>query len=331
MANVGWGHGSSPETGTGILQALFAYVSLGGQLYGARRWLENPLTLTHVRWQAPSRMTVDAYRDPTRDGALSAVERDVWIQLALTFPPVPPTPPGGEPPWIPLAVDPAQAAAWVQVLRRAQTRRSLPQTPHALPPTAPPRLPDVAAVQSDPWGIETTRLLRAEEQHAVLRPIPTRTPPPLVGATPPVAPGSSLPPPDWRSESGTWQGTWQRDAGNAPEVVSLPCIEVELPSLLDGQVGAAYRADFARDVAVYFARAVRRLPQVSEMRGWMRGDRLVLAARAVVGVGNRPPMRAENDMMLGMLEEALAPLTLPYVSLGFADPAEWIQGAPLPE
>ena len=101
--------------------------------------------------------------------------------------------------------------------------------------------------------------------------------------------------------------------------------------MLDGWAGAAYRADFARDVAVHFARAVRQLPQVSEMRGWMRGDRLVLAARAVVGVGNRPPMRAENDMMLGMLEESLAPLTLPYVSLGFADPAEWIQGALLPE
>src|SRR5260370_22313789 len=139
MANVGWGHGSLAETDTGILQALFAYVSQGGQLYGARRWPENPLTLTHVRWQAPSSMTVDAYRDPTRDAALSAVERDVWIQLALTFPPVPPTPPGAEPPWMVLAVDPAKAAAWVQALRRAQIRRSLPQTPPPPPPAPLPR------------------------------------------------------------------------------------------------------------------------------------------------------------------------------------------------
>ena len=111
----------------------------------------------------------------------------------------------------------------------------------------------------------------------------------------------------------------------------MPCIEVELPALLDGQMGAAYRADFARDIAVHFARAVRKLPQVREMRGWMRGDRLVLAARSVVASGNRGPSEFENDSMVRLLQEAVLQETLPYVHLGFADPAEWIHGAPLPE
>ena len=87
MANVGWGSGGPAESDTGILQALLAFVSQGGQLFGARRWTENPLTLTHVRWQGPSSMTVDAFRDPLRDTSLSAEERDVWIELALDLSP----------------------------------------------------------------------------------------------------------------------------------------------------------------------------------------------------------------------------------------------------
>ncbi len=111
----------------------------------------------------------------------------------------------------------------------------------------------------------------------------------------------------------------------------LPCIEVELPSLIEGQAGTAYRADFARDVAVHFGRAARSLPQVREVRGWMRGDRLILAARAVVGLGNRAPTSNENDGVTRALAQALAERTLPYTRLGFADPAEWMHGAPLPE
>ena len=43
MADGGWGHGS--PVGTGIYQVLQADVTQGGQLYAARRWAENPLTL----------------------------------------------------------------------------------------------------------------------------------------------------------------------------------------------------------------------------------------------------------------------------------------------
>ena len=168
---------------------------------------------------------------------------------------------------------------------------------------------------------------------------PVATPPQMPPSLPdapfqPAAAGgpfSPLPPP---SQPGQWASEWQRDAPtmpNMPEVVVLSCIEVELPSLLDGQVGAAYRADFAGDVARHFGQAARMIPQVRETRGWMRGDRLVLAARAVVGMGNRGATRAEGEWMLDLLREALSQRTLPYTHLGFADPAEWIHGAPLPE
>src|SRR5258708_25623681 len=139
-----------------------------------------------------------------------------------------------------LGVDPAKAAAWVQALRRAQIRRSLPETPTPPPPTSWPRLPAVAPSPSGAWGIETTQL-----PSAIGRPISPQTPPPLGGVTPPVPPGSNSPSSDWRSEPGTWQGNWQRDTANTPEVGGLPYIEVDLPSLLDGQAGAAQLADRA--------------------------------------------------------------------------------------
>src|SRR5262249_6773504 len=140
-----------------------------------------------------------------------------------------------------------------------------------------------------------------------------------------------LPPP---SQPGQWASEWQRDAPtmpNMPEVVVLSCIEVELPSLLDGQVGAAYRADFAGDVARHFGQAARMIPQVRERCGGMRGARLAMAARAVGRMGSRGARRAEGEWMLNLRREPLSQRTLPYSPLGSADPAEWIHGAPLPE
>jgi hypothetical protein len=130
-------------------------------------------------------------------------------------------------------------------------------------------------------------------------------------------------------ESRQWTNSWR--GGEASEVVVLPCVEVELPPLLDGVATADYRRDFSRDVAMHFARAARSIQQVREVRGWMRADRLVLAARLVVGTGNRPPTRPEMDGAARALAEVLGQRTLPYAQLGFADPGEWVQGAPLPE
>lgn len=86
MADVRWGQGSSAETDTGILEVLLAFVAQGGQLYGARRWEENPLTLTHVRWQGLSGGLLDAFRQPGSTVSGDDVESNVWIQLALNFP-----------------------------------------------------------------------------------------------------------------------------------------------------------------------------------------------------------------------------------------------------
>jgi hypothetical protein len=335
MASIGWGHGGPAESDTGILQALLAFVSQGGHLFGARRWAENPLTLTHVRWHGPTNMTFDAVRDPLHDISLGDEERDVWIQLALTFPPVPPTQPGEEPPWMPLRVETEKAAQWAQSVRQARERARPPVYSgpmHASRPRTPAVQPSV-----DPGRTaETTKMPRADEPRSQAqtpyglpsRPVP---PSPLPPQSRPYSQSEygygSMP----RSEPSQWTGSWQQAAADQPEVTVLPCIEVELPILLEGQMGAAYRADFARDIAVHFARAVRTLPQVREMRGWMRGDRLVLAARAVVASGNRGPSDIENDGMARLLQEAVLPETLPYVYLGFADPAEWIHGAPLPE
>src|SRR5579863_5891131 len=53
MASVGWGQGIPEEPDTKIAQTLISYAMRGGALFGARRWVENPLTLTHTLWQSP--------------------------------------------------------------------------------------------------------------------------------------------------------------------------------------------------------------------------------------------------------------------------------------
>ena len=132
-------------------------------------------------------------------------------------------------------------------------------------------------------------------------------------------------------EERQFTGNWQRGQMDAPEVVVVPCVDVELPPAMGGNAYADYRRDFARDVAMHFSRAARAIPQVREVRGWMRGDRMVLAARFVVATGHRPPTRAEMDGAAQILADGLAQRTLPYARLSFADPGEWTQGAPLPD
>jgi hypothetical protein len=114
------------------------------------------------------------------------------------------------------------------------------------------------------------------------------------------------------------------------EIAMLPCIEVDLPPLLDDRVTVDYHRDFARDVAVHFRQAVQQFREVHEVRGWMKGDRLVLAARFIV-TGGRSPSRMEMDRVAQLLADVLAERTLPYAQLGFADPGEWMQGRPLPD
>src|SRR5260221_696449 len=130
---------------------------------------------------------------------------------------------------------------------------------------------------------------------------------------------------------GQGRGWGDRRRGDRGEGRVLPGVGVGRPQIRNNPAAADYRRDFARDVALHFGRAARTIPQVREVRGWMRGDRLVLAARFVVTIGNRAPMRADMDGAARILADVLAQRTLPYVQLGFADPGEWMQGAPLPE
>jgi hypothetical protein len=92
-----------------------------------------------------------------------------------------------------------------------------------------------------------------------------------------------------------------------------------------------YHRDFARDVAVHFRQAVQQFREVREVRGWMKGERLVLAARFVVATGGRALSRMDLERVAQLLADVLAERTLPYAQLGFADPGEWMQGRPLPE
>src|SRR5579862_3266491 len=71
------------ERDTKIAQALISYAMRGGALYSARRWAENPLTLTHALWRSPDGDTVEAFRPPEDEQALLPAERDAWIQLAV--------------------------------------------------------------------------------------------------------------------------------------------------------------------------------------------------------------------------------------------------------
>jgi hypothetical protein len=114
------------------------------------------------------------------------------------------------------------------------------------------------------------------------------------------------------------------------EITAIPCVEVEMPMLLSADQ-QDFTRDFARDVAIHFSRAAHSIQQARELRGWMRGARIVLAVRMGFGPGVRPASRAEMEHAAALLAEALARRTLPYAQLRFADFAEWNQGVELPE
>lgn len=326
MADAGWGHGRPAEMDTGLLQVLTGYVTQGGQLYGARRWAENPLTLTHVRWQGPGGASAEAYRRPDFDDAGIEDDRLIWVGLALTVPPGFAMPSGGEAPWLPLAVAREQAMEWVQALRHARpSRQSWGQRSYGGRSPSWPHTPSVEAGlprrSAPPFG--------SPPQSNSFTSSPPLSPPPLSVDTEPTVQFNT--PPYMNSDDRQFTNSWRRGQMDAPEVAVLPCVDVELPPAMTGVVSSDYRRDFARDVALHFSRAARAIPQVREVRGWMRGDRMILAARFVVAAGNRPPSRAEMDGAAQILADTLAARTLPYARLGFADPGEWTQGAVLPE
>lgn len=318
MADAGWGQGR-PDSG--ILQVLIAFVMQGGQLAAARRRPDNPLTLTHLLWQGPEGASLEAVRLANSEGE-SPEEREVWVQVALHLQatPMPFSYTPNESPWMPLAVDRELVSQWVRVLRHGQVNRpaSSPLPPYGSGNSLPPQVgQDMRGRNMPPESVPPN-----SERSS--RPRPEGAPP-----APPAPPSPPFTPPG--RPPGQRTGSWERSPADPGEVTVLPCVEVELPPVMNNPAAADYRRDFARDVALHFGRAARSIPQVREVRGWMRGDRLVLAARFVVAIGNRAPMRADMDGAARILADVLAQRTLPYVLLGFADPGEWMQGAPLPE
>lgn len=354
MAEAGWGHGRPVEMDTGIAAVLHAFVTQGGQLLGARRWPDNPLTLTHVRWLGSGAGPLEAVRHPDSDDSLSAGEREVWVQLALAFPPSYSGPSGGDAAWSPLAVDREKAFTWLQKLRQDQRPRQPSGWSSSYGGETPlgPRTVDAGfgASRAADYGMSASMpgqgpYPASNGRHGRPMPPPYGSRPSVpsghasyVSGTPtvvePVVSQTAPPrptPPYTYDESSQHTGSWQRGGMETSEVAVVPCVEVELPPMLGGPAADDYRRDFARDVALHFSRAARSAPQVREIRGWMRGDRLVLAARFVLAMGHRAPTQAEMSGVAQLLADALAQRTLPYAKLGFADPGEWLSGAPLPE
>jgi hypothetical protein len=292
----GWGQGWGAAQGgrilTGISGVLDGYAHRGGQLSGARRWAENPLTLTHVRWIGPAGEQLEATRSPGDDSAIDASERDVWVQLALGFPAMHPSPAGRDAPWLPLAVSPRQAATLLGRLPRVAS----------LPPLDTPGMRDdgfLSGPRPSGWSGTPSPVFSGPSVHS--------------GPT-----GS----PEWSGDL--------RDAVLYDEGISvIVCVEIELPPVA-GLVTPDVADTFVRDAAATFVRAVRGLQNVREMRAWRRGGRLVLAVRIIVAPGSGVSTRQEDDEAMRALARALAQETLPYLQLALAPPGEWTRGQPLP-
>jgi hypothetical protein len=111
----------------------------------------------------------------------------------------------------------------------------------------------------------------------------------------------------------------------------IPSVEIELPGVVMAGVTSASAREFARDAAATFVRALKSVPQARELRGWMRGGRMVLAARLIMapGAGVATPQESEDAMR--MLARAMAMHTLPFARVGIADPGEWSQAQTLTE
>lgn len=315
MAEGDWRHGGQTQPDTGINQVLATYASRGGELLGARRWAENPLTLTHVRWQDGSGYILEAIRRPDVDLYLSEAERNIWVQLALHFPMAQPSTIGSNAPWLPLTIRPEQAADLVNQLQRSRlsggslgptSGRGRPGNSPA-PPTEPT---NISATQYPPYP-----------QNA-----PRQGQPPNANSWSPreSAPSGPVAPP--QGVTGT-QATWNE----APEVSAIPCVEIELPPMLAEASATDAAREFTKDVAAHFKRAAFSIPQTREVRGWMRAGRLVLAARIVVAIGTRAPSQPEMEHTAYLLADALARRTIPYTRMAFADPNEWAQGVGLPD
>lgn len=316
MAEGDWRHGGQTQPDTGINQVLATYASRGGELLGARRWAENPLTLTHVRWQDGSGYKLEAIRRPDVDLYLTEAERNIWVQLALHFPMAQPSTIGANAPWLPLTIRPEQAADLVNQLQRSRSSGGSPGAMANGPTYGRPV--NSSAMPSEPPNISAPPQpprQTYQQQHTGANSWTPRE----------SAPSGPVAPP----QGGT-TGSWNA-YNEAPEVWATPCVEIELPPMLAESSATDAAREFTKDVAAHFKRAAFSIPQTREVRGWMRSGRLVLAARIVVAIGTRAPTHTEMENTAYLLADALARRTIPYTRMAFADPGEWAQGVGLPD
>lgn len=341
MAANNYGYSRAPDRGGTIANALIAYGQQGGALYAAYRLADNPLVLSHVRWQGENGAVIEAQH--TTDGMHETPqeEREAWAEIALISTTNQADAVGPNAPWLPVWMDREHALELGLRAQRARLSSQAPQTPHgmsgvgsgygsgshsgtpfggaspysgpppsqvphAAPPFQPPHMP-MPNPPSDEYS-------------------PTR----LIDALPSSPPSM----PDLSQNTGQWARDDLLRGGAYPgpsqqEITVIPCVEVEMPVLLSNDQ-QDFTRDFARDVAIHFGRAARGIPQTRELRGWMRGARIVLAARMGFGLGSRPANRAEMEHAAALLSEALARRTLPYAQLRFAEYPEWSQGVELP-
>lgn len=363
MVANSYGQSRPYDRDPGVAAPLMAYGRQGGALYAAYRHPDNPLLLTHLRWQGPSGEVIEAQHGLDDVMELPQEEREAWAQVALRSTSTRPDAVGPNAPWAQAAMDPAQAfelGARAQRAREANQASRLPGG--ATPMTPASHFPSGAPMSGAPMsGAPYARpsapippasnggqggqgagqgggqrfytpapSLRSDEYP------PTR----LIDAVPASMPSLPETPAQmtggWSRENFAQSAQMRPPAApqaapqTGPEVVVVPCVEVEMPALLT-DAPQDFTRDFARDVAMHFNQAARSIPQTRELRGWMRSGRIVLGARMTMGSGARAASRVEMEHAAGLLSEALARHTLPYAQLRFADAAEWNQGVPLPE
>lgn len=339
MAANGFGLSRPGAAGGSIALPLIAYGQQGGALFAAYRLPDNPLSPTHVRWQGANGEMIEAQHGTENIYELPQEEREAWAQIALNSASNQADSVGPNAPWLPVTIDRTRA---FELGVRAQRARLASQPPQGMQGSqssrnSSPHLSGAPAgygnVGGAPYGAPMAHPTPLHPYQLQSPPAPTPRadeypPTRLIDALPSSAP--SMPEPQQQNT-----GQWSRDelmrgAQSQSEVTAIPCVEVEMPMLLTADQ-QDFTRDFARDVAIHFGRAARAIPQVRELRGWMRGARIVLAARMSFGAGSRPASRAEMEHAAGLLADALARRTLPYAQLRFADAAEWNQGVELPE
>jgi hypothetical protein len=322
-----------------IIDVLLAYGSRGGALYAAYRQADNPLQLTNVLWQGQPGEALEAYRNPN-DLMMVREERDAWTQIAVRSSSLRSDAVGPNAPWLRAPVEPREAyelGVRAREAREASAPRSHQGAAPSLHYSDASRIPSyqptpAGATGSSTHSEATLGAHRGANTDVVDAPhFEAYSPSQALGTV-----RTSDP-----SHAPQITGSWPREAFHMSQTTILPqqgaseisvivCVEIEMPVLM-GEVAQDFTRDFARDVAVNFARAARTVPQTRETRGWMHSTRVTLGARMVMGQGNRPPTSAEMEHARDSLAQALAQRTLPFAQMRFADMAEWQQGIALPE